>query len=192
MSVVANVVSPSASWIVYDGRAMRNGEIVSEDVTKAKMVNKFVCVGYTGCLEVAEKVLEVLESPENAPITAVLLSDDMARNLLMILQRSIIPENLYAQFLITGINSAGKMATYAIDRSQTLHTYIPSAVGQFKISVLSTGKSQLDLTSYVFREINRHGTNKKTIISAMKKYICDVADEDSTVNKNLSVIEVLA
>lgn len=192
MSVVANVVSPIASWVVYDGRGTKDGKIVSENIVKAQMVNESVCVGYTGHLEVAEKVLLQLKRPENLAIIPKLKSDDVARSILTVLQKSSIPESLYTQYLITGVNSSGKMATYTIDRAKTLVEYIPSASEPLKISVLSTGVSKLDITSYILHEIAQHGTNNRAIISGMKKFICDVADEDSSVNKNLSVIELRA
>ena len=57
MSVVANVLCSFASWVAYDGRSSRNGEIISESTDKAEMINSSVCVGYTGSLELAELVV---------------------------------------------------------------------------------------------------------------------------------------
>ena len=61
MSIVVNVLTPSCSWVAFDGRAQCEGKITTEFQRKAIMVNKNVCLGYTGTLEFAQQVIQNLE-----------------------------------------------------------------------------------------------------------------------------------
>lgn len=195
MSVVANVVSTHGSWIVSDGRAREGseGKILSESATKALLVNSEVCIGYTGTLETATALLQVLHSPENAKLLPLCCSDDIARSIQGILAKSTIPDHMKNNFLISGKNRAGAMVSYTVSRDGELTSYIPDDDNPLKFIVLSTGKHQLSLPQYILAELKEHGSLPGSgIISAMKRFCCDVADRDPSVNKNLSVIELRA
>ena len=83
MSVVANVLCSFASWVAYDGRYSRNGEIISESTDKAEMINSSVCVGYTGSLELAELV--VLNLKEHVTGISDMKSDMVAQAIKLLL-----------------------------------------------------------------------------------------------------------
>ena len=189
MSIVANVLCKSASWVVYDGRG-RNAftrKITSETIKKAKMLNKNVCVAYTGTLEVANKVLEIIQpfSLEHK------YSDEIFDKLVKVLNKSSICSNAITSFLLTGINSSGDIASYTIRTDLISQTLIPKDDLQFSFAVLSTGKFDLSLPEYVSNEIKTSGSISNVgIVNAMKRFCCDVADLDDSVNKNLSVIEI--
>ena len=189
MSIVANVLCKHASWVVHDGRGRDSTtrEITSETIKKAQMVNKNVCVAYTGTLEVANGVLAIVR----AASTGHEYSDEIFEKIATVLKKSTICSESITSFLITGINSSGDIASYTIKTDFTSQTLIPKDDSQFSIAVLSTGNFDLSLPEYVLNAIKTSGNLSNTgIVDAMKRFCCDVADLDDSVNKNLTVIEI--
>ena len=189
MSVVANVLCKYASWVVYDGRGRDSTtrKITSETIKKADMFNKNVCVAYTGTLEVANGVLELVRSVS----TGREFSDEVFDKLVKVLKKSSICNAATTNFLVTGINSNGNIASYAIKTDLTSQILIPKDDLQFSFAVLSTGNFDLSLQEYVLNEIKTSGNISNVgIVNAMKKFCCKVADLDDSVNKNLTAIEI--
>lgn len=188
MSVVANVVSKDGSWTAFDGRAMKDGKIVTENEIKAELINGSVCVGYTGTLEVARAVMSVLHSENNSSVVSKLRSDGIAAAIHKIYAAVRHSESLYAQFLVTGINSNSKFATYTIDKTNSLAAFEPSGDDLLRHTVLSTGDHGLDLQPYLLTEISDRGLNTKSIKISLRKFICDVSKRDPSVNDNVRFI----
>ena len=189
MSIVANVLCKYASWVVCDGRG-RNSitrEITSETIKKSEMFNKNVCVAYTGTLEVANGVLRIARGFSNGREA----SDAVFDKIVKVLKKSSICSDATTSFLVTGINSNGDMASYTIKTDLTSQILVPKDDTQFSFAVLSTGNFDLSLAEYVLSEIKASkNISNVGIITAMKRFCCDVADLDDSVNKNLAVLEI--
>ncbi len=171
MSIVANVVCKYASWVVSDGRGRNSTthEIISETIKKAIMINKNVCVAYTGTLEV-DRIFEMITQ---------------------ILENSTIDMQSATSFLVTGVNGNGDMASYTIGTNLAKQSLIPKDEQQFSFAVLSSGNFDLSLSKYVLDEIESSKSVSNTgITNAIKRFCNDVADLDDSVNKNLSVVEI--
>lgn len=189
MSIVANVLCKYASWVVYDGRGRNSTtrEITSETIKKAEMLNKNVCIAYTGTLEVANGVLGIVRAFSNGREP----SDEVFNKTVKVLRRSSICSDATTSFLITGIDSNGDIASYTIKTDLTSQILIPKDDTQFSFVVLSTGNFNLSLSEYVLSAIKTSSNiSNVRIVNAMKQFCCDVADLDDSVNKNLSVIEI--
>lgn len=189
MSIVANVVCKYASWVVSDGRGRNSTthEIISETIKKAIMINKNVCVAYTGTLEVANGVLKILRSVpiESEP------SDRIFEMITQILENSTIDMQSATSFLVTGVNGNGDIASYTIGTNLAKQSLIPKDEQQFSFAVLSSGNFDLSLSKYVLDEIESSKSVSNTgITNAIKRFCNDVADLDDSVNKNLSVVEI--
>lgn len=185
MSVVANVLCSFASWVAYDGRSSRNGEIISESTDKAEMINSSVCVGYTGSLELAELV--VLNLKEHVTGISDMKSDMVAQAIKLLLPNLKAPDGVFSDFLVTGINSSGLMASYTLGSNHEFFIHIPRG-DELKVSVLHSMKNTLDLTPYVSKHIQRTGFCELSIKSAFCEYIGDVAKIDPSVNKYCRIL----
>lgn len=192
MSVVACVASRYGSWVAYDGRGRNNvtGLIVSENIIKAKMVNKTVCVGYTGTLELAEKVISVLTSEENKSAVSVMSSDSVVDAVQKVFSAVRYPQDMSAQFLVVGVNSSGRMAMYTIDSQKKIACFDPSDTAPIRFAVLSNGEHGVSLEPYVLQEIKCGGLSNTSIVTGLTKFIHTVADKDDSVNKNVKIIEL--
>lgn len=187
MSVVANAVSSYGSWVGYDGLAKKNGETVSEDQEKALMINKYVCVGFTGVLEVALIVVQNLKSH-------VVGIDNMRSNIVasaveLILSKIGVPQEYNATFIITGVNSGGRMATYVLGTGNRLNSYIPHGE-DLKTVVLCSERNKLNLEPYIVAELKHSGFSSSSIVMGIKNYIADVSKIDPSVNANARIIEI--
>lgn len=187
MSVVANVVTENAAWVAYDGRAIQNGVIISENTVKARKINENVCIGYTGTLELAEAVVSILKK---APDLRKAYSDQVARGILAIMYANGYPQDMIAQFIITGINGTGNMITYTIGTDKTLSILQPSEREPIKSAVLSTGKHGIDLEPYLLHEISASGFTGHSIRCGLKEFILEVSRKDQSVNNNVNFIAV--
>lgn len=187
MSVVANVVCRHGSWVVFDGRAARDGEIVSESQEKATMINQFVCVGYTGTLELAQLV--ILNLKQHVVGISDMKSNTVATAIEQLLPKLDAPDGVHADFLITGINCNGQMATYTIGSNHPLCKYIPAG-NDLKLAVLCSNANTLSLSPYIEREISKSGFSNVAIVNGMRKFVCAVAKVDGSVNTNCQVIEL--
>ena len=179
------------SIVAYDGRAKRDRSIVDEGIIKAQMVNSLVCVGYTGTLELAQGVIEVLNSPQNKDALRRAKSDDVAYGIKRILEASTYPETIRAQFLATGENRAGIMSTYIVDGNKCVQQYVPQSETKHLTTVLSSGKHGLDFNTYLQNAINTYGGLAPVIIKdAMTRFIKDVARVDDSVNDKVRFVEI--
>ena len=189
MSIVANVVCRYGSWVVYDGRGRNSitNEILSESIKKAVMLNERVCVAYTGTLEVAQSILEIVQNSSSKNET----SDEVFEKIKIIIKKSDIPKGCNTSFLVTGKNSDGKMASYTIKTDLTEQSLIPDEKHPFSFAVLSTGCFNLSLPKYFLNSVEKSKClSNVAIVDAMKKFCCDVADMDDSVNKNLTALEI--
>lgn len=187
MSVVANVLCPHTSWVAYDGRASRDGKIISEAVEKAIMVNQFVCVGYTGVLELAQLV--VLNLKQHVVGIEDMASDTVIAAIKALLPIINAPKNVLSNFLVTGINSDGLMASYTVGSNIEPCAYIPHG-DEIKVSVLCSNANTLRLEPYVIRHIQKLGINSISISNALHEYISDVSKVDKSVNSHCQILEL--
>lgn len=191
MSVVANVVTPSGSWVAFDGRVTRDdGSISSEDEIKAKMVNGSVCVGYTGVLEVARHMVREITSEKNAASTARLASDEVARLVCALYRITKRPDDTYAQFLITGRNSDGKFATYTVNMTGELTEYISK--DEFRPVYVSLKNKDVgcDLKEFLSAAILEYGCDGTAFEHGLTGFIKEVSKHDITVNGNVRIIRL--
>lgn len=190
MSVVVNIVSQTASWIAADGRASQNGIIISENTPKIKKINDRVYVGYTGTLDTAEKILAKLETPEQKKIFALADCEGVAKAISCIVNLSAIVESAKAQFVVTGANIDGGMASYTIDFGGNLIKYLPENETALKLVVLSTGNHGVELKDYIIPEINSHGVCSESIKAGVKRFIAAVSKRDNSVNTNVTFLSL--
>ena len=187
MSIVVNVVTSNASWVAFDGRSIRDGEIVSENQIKAEMINPYVCVGYTGVLEVGRLV--VLNLREHVVGVSKMKSDTVHLAIKKILPLLQIPENLYANFIVTGVNSFGDMATYAFGTKEPERALIPN---KNEIKFCCIGEyTNVDLGELIQQEISKESALGNPYLRAMNRFINEVAKTKLSVNTNFRFIEVL-
>lgn len=182
MSIVVNVISSSYSLIAYDGRALRNGNIVTESQEKALMVNDSVCIGYTGNLDFDQKVINNLM--QYVVDLSCMKSDIVAAAVFKLLsiaksQLSNVPSS---SFLITGINGNGKMASYALGTNNSFHEIVP-ANNQLLYAFI--GSDALDFTSYIQQNYKKQLCEEDSIKAMMHDYIISVAKLDQSVNTNI-------
>lgn len=187
MSVVANILCPFASWVAYDGRASRNGEIISESTDKAVMINSSVCVSYTGSLELAELV--ILNLREHVVGISGMKCDTVAQAIKLLLPNLKAPSGVFSDFLVTGINSSGLMASYTLGSNHELCMYVPHE-DEVKVSVLHSLRNTLDLSPYLSKHIQQAGFCEFSVKSALREYIVDVAKIDPSVNRYCQILEL--
>lgn len=187
MSVVANVLCAQASWIACDGRASRNGEIVSESTDKAVMINDLVCIGYTGTLELADLI--VLNLREHVIGISDMKSDTVAEAIEFLLPKLNAPEGVCADFLITGVNSNGVMASYTLGSRSKLSAHIPHDK-DLETVVLCSNANKLQLDAYVIKHIRKSGFSNISIKNALQEYIGDVSEMDISVNRCCQFLEL--
>ena len=189
MSIVVNVLTPSCSWVAFDGRAQCEGKITTEFQRKAIMVNKNVCLGYTGTLEFAQQVIQNLE--KHTVGVSEMKSDTIAyaiKKLLSIAtdQLSDIP---IVNFLITGINSSNKLATYTLGTKFSIHEHIPSE-HQCLCTVLYSAQNSLDFPSYMRQKMRSGFITEDMITTAIRNYIIAVSQIDTSVNTNIMFMKI--
>lgn len=187
MSVVANVLCALGSWVAYDGRASRNGKIVSESTDKAVMVNSSVCVGYTGTLELAQLV--ILNLREHVVGISDMKSDYVAKAIEILLPKLNAPDGMFANFLVTGINSNGLMSSYTLGSNREICAYVPHN-DELKISVLCSDTNTLKLEPCVIKHIRESGFNNISIKNALREYIRNVSEIDASVNEHCHILEL--
>lgn len=192
MSIVVNIVSQTASWIAADGRASHNGIIVSENTPKIRKINEHVCVGYTGTLETAEKILDKLSAPERKAAFDVADCKSVAVAICTIVNMSTIAESSKAQFVITGVNRGYKMASYSIGFDGNIHEHIPTNTDPLKTIELSNCTHGLALSDYVLPEIGTYGVCTNAMKIGMERFIEAVSKRDNSVNTNVTFLALSA
>ncbi len=176
MSLVLNILSDSKSYVAYDGRAKRDGCIISETVVKAEMVNRQVCIGFTGILELASDVMRALRI--NVVGIEQMPSNAVAAAVLAILKLPNAPK-FSGAFLITGINEAGQMASYTIAGGLTVCSYIAE---KGELRLIQLGGDSCDTTFSEFCKLNARGQGERAI---MREFIEHVAQHDDSVNSTV-------
>lgn len=179
MSIVLNVLTLSKSYVAYDGRAQRDGLIVSEHVKKAEKVNNFVCIGFTGVLELASDVLRILRN--NVVGIETMRSNMVAAAVQSILNLPNAPK-LSGAFLVTGINDVSQMATYTIDSQLNVQEFFATSQNY---QLIQLGGDRCPVSFVDFYISNAHGQGAKSI---MEEFIRHVALYDDSVNSNIRFI----
>ena len=169
MSLVLNILSDSKSYVAYDGRAKRNGLIISETVVKAEMVNKQVYVGFTGILELAADVMRALRA--NVVGIEQMRSNAVAAAVLAILKLPNAPK-FSGAFLVTGVNEDGQMASYTISGDLTVFSY---TAARGKLQLIQLGGDRCDITFNDYCKLNAHGLGEKAVMREFIEYVslCD-------------------
>lgn len=187
MSIVVNVLCAHTSWVACDGRASRDGKIVSEAVEKAAMVNRSVCVGYTGALELAKLVM--LNLTQHVVGIENMTSDTVVETIKALLPIINAPKDVYCNFLVTGTNRDGLMASYTLGSGIDPCEYIPHG-DEVKFSVLHSNKNTLRFEPYIIGHIQKFGFSDASVSNMLRKYIKDVSKIDNSVNSNCLILEL--
>ena len=153
------------------------------------MVNKNVCLGYTGTLEFAQQVIQNLE--KHTVGVSEMKSDTIAyaiKELLSIAkdQLSDIP---IVNFFITGINSSNKLATYTLGTKFSIHEHIPSE-HQCLCTALYSAQNNLDFPSYMRQKMRSGFITEDMITTAIRNYIIAVSQIDTSVNTNITFMKI--
>lgn len=190
MSVVASIITKDGSWTAFDGRATRDGMIVSESKVKAEKINNCVCIGFTGTLEAAEAVMAVLHEGKNRAFVNALKSDSAAETLQTI--NAFVNGGCAsrAQFLATGINTNGEMAIYTISTSNEISCAGIARGDEIHYVALLPDGVTLPLCDYVAKNVPRYNKKPQHIKLALTEYICAIAKESDSINSNIRYIYV--
>ena len=189
MSVVCNVVTTTSSWLVSDGRGI-NGSVLTDNVQKYRMINSRLCVGFTGVLEVALSLIDRIQRSSDAEAVANCRSDEYASFLHEVVQRSGFTDSLYANFVVTGPNRSGQMASYTIKFGEPMQSHIPQHQKELKcISLLPDG-SFPNFPEFIKPHVSIWGINRQMIVNAMKAYISKIAETEISVNTHFDFVEI--
>lgn len=191
MSVVCNVVCAAATWIACDGRASKDGEIISEHVQKFRALNKDVIVGFTGVLETAEQVLDHISNRCGDAIIKNLNSDTFAELLSSVLEKSTIELNGRTNFLVTGKTRSGEIASFVVEQSGNVTSHKLLSESQIITIAIGDLQQEISLNDYLRHEIENGVLTREAVVSCMKKYISSIADVSGSVNKNIIIAEIL-
>ena len=189
MSVVVNVITSSCSWVAFDGRAQRDGKITTEFQEKAIMINNNICLGYTGTLEFAQQVIQNLR--EHVVGVSEMRSDAIACSIkeLLSIAKSQLEYIPVVNFLITGVNSADKLATYTLGTNFPIekhtaqkHTCICTA--------LFSSQNTLNFPLYMQQRMPSGFFTEETIIAGIHEYITAASKIDTSVNTNITLLKI--
>lgn len=189
MSIVVNVITSSCSWVAFDGRAQCDGKITTEFQEKAIMINRNVCLGYTGTLEFAQQVIQNLK--RHVVGVSEMKSDIIAYAIreLLSMAKSQLPDIPIVNFLITGINSSNKLATYTLGTKFPIHEHIPSEY-QCLCTALYSAQNTLDFPSYIQQKMKSGFLTEAMVITEINNYITAVAQIDPSVNTNITHMKI--
>ena len=151
------------------------------------MINSSVCVGYTGSLELAQHV--VLNLREHVVGISDMKSDTVASAIELLLPKLKAPESVFSNFLVTGINSNGLMASYTLGSNRELCAHVPHS-NELKVSVLCSNTNTVELEPYVIKHIKESGFDSTSITNALREYIRSVSEIDASVNEHCQIVEL--
>lgn len=180
MSLIAGVITVDWLCISYDGRAIRDGKIVSEDIQKVIRLNKYTCVGATGTLEFALTIFEILKNVDGF---SQMRCDKVAMEICRILKQPNVTFKS-GTFLTAGLNSSGKMAAYTIGTDLVASPQIPKISGELKCLHLGSEMSPIKIDAFIADGLLK----RKTIPAIIADYIRTVAAVDYYVNTNVKTI----
>lgn len=178
MSIVLNVVTPYASWIVTDGRGVTKTAI-NEHVRKCQPFGNRFFIGYTGTLEYAEAAMELLRLNCTNPETVTL--EDVTAYLLVITRALRTVRKDDAQFVVTGPRKDGQLGSCTISKSCEYQVHYP-ADGEIKVLTLSP-LEDFDATQY-FRPCPPGMPFELYIRSTMAEVVSRAAKQSDSINTN--------
>ena len=178
MSIVLNVVTPYASWIVTDGRATTK-DAVYENVRKCQSFGNRFYIGYTGTLEYAEAAMELLRLNCTNPKTAAL--EDVTAYLLVVSRHLRTVRKDDAQFIITGPRKDGQLGSCTISKSCEYQVHYPAG-DEIKVTTLSP-LEDFHATQY-FRPCPTGMPFELYLRSTMKEVVSCAAELDDSINTN--------
>lgn len=191
MSVVCNIVSASGSWLACDGRASRDGNVVSEHTQKFRPINNNVLVGFTGALETAEQVLDHISDRCGGAVLGNVCSDDFAEILSLTLKKSNIELVEQTTFLVTGKMRSGEIASFVIKQSGEVTPHKPSSENQVITTSIGDLREGINLNDCLRRAIKGGILTQEAIFLSMKDYISLLASACDSVNENVIIAELL-
>ena len=92
-------------------------------------------------------------------------------------------------FLITGINSSNKLATYTLGTKFSIHEHIPSE-HQCLCTALYSAQNNLDFPSYMRQKMRSGFITEDMITTAIRNYIIAVSQIDTSVNTNITFMKI--
>lgn len=132
MSIVLNLVTPTTSWLMTDGRGIKNG-VVLENIRKSQKLNPWIRIAYTGRLEFAEAAVDALHQNIKNIETAKL--EDILQCLEVVTRPLRESREDWAQFLITGVCQSGALGSCTLSTKGDMQKYYPTNA-EFKIAAL--------------------------------------------------------
>lgn len=113
MSIVLNVVTQNASWIMSDGLVIdKNRKKVKGNFQKYTIIHDHLIIGYTGTTEVATTIIERTKDHfKNIEPTV-----EECFNFIEPLATCFRDHGYTIQVLVTGISETGNYATFSVNK----------------------------------------------------------------------------
>lgn len=191
MSIVCNVVSTAGSWLMCDGRAQKDGKIVSENLKKFQMINEYVLVGFTGVLKVAETALERIKTQCDNAVLENIKCDSFASILSALLRKSTIETTDPTVFVVTGKSSSGKLESFVVTQSGEIQSFVPTGIDDLKCIAIGDLPKKSHLSSFLSTSIKENGLSENGIIQGMRDCIFFAAEQKDSINKNITIAKIL-
>lgn len=191
MSVVCNVVSTAGTWLMCDGRAQKNGKIVSEHLKKFRAINKNVLVGFTGVLEIANAAFDCINKKCDQFELKNAKSDAFANILSDVLKKSNIQSADATNFVVTGLSSFEDFRSYVVMQSGQMQCFAPTSGNDVKYVTLGDLPENIHMHECLSNSIKKYGFTEAGIISGMQDYIYSLAEQRSSINKNITMAKIL-
>ncbi len=183
MSLVIGFITNDQAFMFSDGRA-RNRDtkiIINEKCNKTRKINKNVIIGFTGCLEFAEKILEYFYTRNDIDSIHNMTADNVAYELLSAAKfiYEVNKSALKITITIAGINSNNDIGLYTTgsDYNFEMNTLIATE-GIFHFSTASPEGNEKYST--YFEQCLCSGMNLTTAISKTYLYASQLDESINT------------
>ncbi len=183
MSILINVVTPSVSWLMSDGRATNKltGEVVSESLQKFESLNSRLYVGYIGSFELAKASLNYLREQLHGELPDLTV-ERVVSCLSPIMKMERSDTSFQVQFLVTGISDHSTMISAHISNEGEVSWQIPTKK-IFKTKILCNSIFEdINLETFILRESACGLPPEAAIRNGMSKVIEAYSLRDKTVN----------
>lgn len=190
LSFVIGFVSTTMAAIASDGRCCyTDGTIKTEFYNKTRKINRNVIIGYSGSTESCEKVLDALQPAlEQAQMESnrEAYVNEVATCIHRVIPLFNFPKGKNVQFIVSGISDEGTMQLYSFgNTNQTNLVPLTATNDKIQTAVLCPlGKDEIGYQIFKNHLINDLDDEHPFIEDVFKASIEEMADLDSTVNKN--------
>lgn len=183
MSIVLNVVTQNASWIMSDGLVIdENRKKVKGNFQKYTIIHDHLIIGYTGTTEVATTIIERTKDHfKNIEPTV-----EECFNFIEPLATCFRDRGYTIQVLVTGISETGNYATFSVNKDGEVSHYFPSKK-EYSTSVLLpdldiSEKDEPDLTKYMLEKATHESDMDALVRKSMNHMLVDVSKISDSVN----------